>query len=63
MSESVPPSDVSSAPTPPDPEDPLTVPMDLTMTKDSRIDGSLTQEAIDPADILPEDPEEQNDLA
>ena len=30
---------------------------------DSKIEGSHTQETVDPAERLPEDPEEQNDLA
>lgn len=29
----------------------------------TRIEGSHTQETVDPAERLPEDPEEQNDLA
>lgn len=29
----------------------------------SRVDGSHAQETVDPAERLPEDPEEQNDLA
>lgn len=57
------PSDAASAPTAPDPQDPLNVPMDQVITKGPKIEGSHTQETIDPAERLPENPEEQNDLA
>lgn len=64
MSENkAPPSDATSAPTAPDPQDALNVPMDQVITKTPKIEGSHTQETIDPAERLPEDPEEQNDLA
>jgi hypothetical protein len=56
-------SNSTSGPATPDPQDPLTVPMDQVLTKDSSIEGRHTQETVDPAEILPEDPEEQNDLA
>lgn len=60
-------------------QDPLDVPMDHVITKDggsdpkgsepkesvaaSKIEGSHTQETVDPAERLPDEPEEQNDLA
>lgn len=59
----MPPSDTTSAPTAPDQQDALNVPMDEVITKAPKIEGSHTQETIDPAERLSEDPEEQNDLA
>jgi len=47
----------------PDPQDPLAVPMDHVITQDSGVADSHTRETADPADVLPDDPEEQNDLA
>jgi len=66
-------------------QDPLDVPMDQVLTRDSgsdpkgsvpkvetgqtasaetkKIEGSHTQETVDPAERLPEELEEQNDLA
>ncbi|MDO9428477.1 MAG: hypothetical protein Q7T93_16795 [Methylobacterium sp.] len=58
-----PPSEATTAPTAPNPQDALSVPMDQVITKTSKIEGSHTQETIDPAEQLPEDPKEQNDLA
>ena len=47
----------------PDAQDPLSVQVDHVITKTPKIEGSHTQETIDPAERLPDDPEEQNDLA
>ncbi|MHC2090150.1 MULTISPECIES: hypothetical protein [unclassified Methylobacterium] len=47
----------------PDAQDPLNVPMDQVITKTSKIEGSHTQETVDPAERLSDDPEGQNDLA
>jgi hypothetical protein len=60
-------------------QDPLDVPMEQVITKDGgsdpkgfepkenaaapKIKGSHTQETVDPAEQLPSEPEEQNDLA
>lgn len=46
----------------PDTQDPLNVPMDQVITKTPKIEGSHTQETIDPAERLSDDPEDQNDL-
>jgi len=56
-------TDEAGPSTAPDTQDPLNVPMDQVITKTPKIEGSHTQETIDPAERLPDDPEEQNDLA
>lgn len=53
----------AEAPPAPDPQDPLAVPMDRVITKESEAADSPAQKTPDPADVLPDDPEEQNDLA
>ena len=61
--ETTPMPDTTSAPTAPDPQDPLTVPMDHVITTGSKTEGHPTQKTADPSESLPDDPEEQNDLA
>ncbi|MCC0809111.1 hypothetical protein FPV16_23410 [Methylobacterium sp. W2] len=56
-------ADEASPSVTPDAQDPLNVPMDQVITKTPKIEGSHTQETIDPAERLSDDPEEQNDLA
>lgn len=63
MSEKVPPNDAITAPTAPDPQDSLSVPMDQVITKTPKMEGGCTQETMDLTEQLPKDLEEQNDLA
>ncbi|WP_019904207.1 hypothetical protein [Methylobacterium sp. 77] len=58
-----PQTDEARPPIAPDAKDPLTVQTDHVTTKTPKIEGSHTQETVDPAERISDDPEAQNDLA